>query len=179
MLFPTMELEKIYFFTATILNWRKLLAPDKYKQMIVDSLKHLVDKQKIAVYAFVVMPNHIHLIWEMLEKNGKEMPHASFMKYTAHQFLEDLRAHHPQVLSYFEVEDKKERKHQFWERNSLPIWLYTPSVIHQKLTYIHHNPTTPQWALADDYVDYQYSSAKFYEMGQDDFGFLTHYQTRI
>jgi hypothetical protein len=61
MLFPTMELEKIYFFTATILNWRKLLAPDKYKQMIVDSLKHLVDKQKIAVYAFVVMPNHIHL----------------------------------------------------------------------------------------------------------------------
>jgi hypothetical protein len=115
----------------------------------------------------------------MLEKNGKEMPHVSFMKYTTHQFLEDLRAHHPQVLSYFEVEDKKERKHQFWERNSLPIWLYTPSVIHQKLTYIHHNPTTPQWALADDYVDYQYSSAKFYEMGQDDFGFLTHYQTRI
>jgi hypothetical protein len=36
-----------------------------------------------------------------------------------------------------------------------------------------------QWALVDDYVDYKYSSAKFYEMGQDDFGFLTHYQARI
>jgi REP element-mobilizing transposase RayT len=174
-----MELGQVYFYTASILNWQKLLAPDKYKQVIVDSLKHLVEKQKIVVYGFVIMPNHIHLIWEMLAKNGNEMPHASLMKYTSHQFLKDLRENHPKVLPYFEVQDKKERKHHFWQRNSLPILLYSPDVFEQKLDYIHHNPIAKKWNLVDDYASYTYSSAKFYAEGQDDFGFLTHYKERI
>ena len=80
-----MELDKLYFYTATITNWRKLLEPDKYKNIIIDSLGYLVKAQKIKVYGFVIMPNHIHILWEFLELNGKEMPHASFMKYTSHR----------------------------------------------------------------------------------------------
>ncbi|WP_245574472.1 transposase [Hugenholtzia roseola] len=179
MLFPSMELGQVYFYTATILKWQPLLAQDKYKEIIIESLNYLSKKQKIAVYAFVLMPNHIHLIWEMLAKNGKEMPHASFMKYTAHQFLEDLRLHHQKVLPYFEVEGKADRQHQFWERNSLPIVLYSPAVFEQKLQYIHHNPIAKKWALVEDYVDYRYSSAKFYELGIDEFGFLQDYRERI
>ncbi len=44
------------------------------------------------------MPNHLHIIWELLEYNGKEKPHASFMKYTSHTIQADLRLCHPQVL---------------------------------------------------------------------------------
>jgi putative transposase len=29
------------------------------------------------------MPNHIHVIWEMKETNGKEVAHASFNKFTS------------------------------------------------------------------------------------------------
>jgi putative transposase len=174
-----MELGQVYFYTATILKWQNLLIKDTFKQIILDSLKHLAEKQKIVVYAFVIMPNHIHLIWEMLAKNGKESPHASFMKYTAHRFLEDLRLYHPKVLPYFEVEEKKERKHQFWQRNSLPIVLYSPAVFDQKLQYIHRNPVAKKWSLVEDYVDYPYSSARFYELGIDEFGFLRDYRERI
>lgn len=174
MKFKTMELNEVYFYTSTILNWQKLLVLDKYKDIIISSLKYLVEKEKIEVYAFVIMPNHIHLIWKMLAMNGKEMPHASFMKYTAHQFLNDLTIHHPKVLPYFES-SSGEREYQFWERNSLPIHLYTDSVLQQKLQYIHFNPVAKKWNLAEDFVSYKYSSAKFYEEGIDDFGFLKHY----
>jgi putative transposase len=100
MQFAAMEIGYVYFYTAIILNWKKLLEPDECKEIIIDSLKHLVDKKKIRVYGFVIMRsaaqhNHVHFIWELLAKNGKEMPHASLMKYTGHQFLEDLREHHP------------------------------------------------------------------------------------
>lgn len=44
-----MQLGEIYFFTATIMKWRNLLQPDKYKQVILDSLRHLVVNGKIAV----------------------------------------------------------------------------------------------------------------------------------
>ena len=59
------EHEYIGFFTATILEWQKLLKPHKYKQIILDSLKYLVEQKKVKVYAFVIMPNHIHLLWKI------------------------------------------------------------------------------------------------------------------
>ena len=55
------------FFTATILEWKKLLAPDKYKDIIMESLKFLVTNKRIILNGFVIMPNHIHLIWQMCE----------------------------------------------------------------------------------------------------------------
>jgi hypothetical protein len=69
--------------------------------------------------------------------------------------------------------------YQFWKRNSLPIILYTPEVIYQKLDYIHNNPVQGKWMLANSPIEYKYSSAKFYETGIDDFGFLTHIGDRI
>ena len=81
---------EIYFWTATINQWMKLLAPDEYKRIIIDSLNHLSQLKKVDIFAFVIMPNHIHFIWRINEMNGKEMPHASFLKHTAHQFKKML-----------------------------------------------------------------------------------------
>jgi len=134
-----MELNQLYFYTATIINWRPLLKSDTLKLIIMNSLKYLVDAKKIRIYGFVLMPNHIHLIWELLELNGKEKPHASFMKFTSHNFQKVLRENNPKGLELF-LSDKKTRKYQFWQRNSLRVILYTPDIIYQKLDYIHNNP---------------------------------------
>lgn len=105
----------MYFYTATILNWMHLLQSDKFKLIVLNSLIHLIEKEKIKIYGFVIMPNHIHLIWQNIAINGKEMPHASFMKFTGHQFLEELRATDKQLLENFKV-DHYSRNHQFWQR---------------------------------------------------------------
>ena len=51
------------YFTATNLEWKTLLRPDKYKDIVVDSLRFLVEDQRLVLFAFVIMDNHIHLIW--------------------------------------------------------------------------------------------------------------------
>ena len=53
------------FFTATILEWKRLLQPDKYKAIIVESLRFLVTTNRVIVYGFVIMSNHLHLVWQM------------------------------------------------------------------------------------------------------------------
>jgi putative transposase len=141
--------------------------------IIIDSLKNLVDRNKIKVYAYVIMNNHVHLIWELLENNGKEQAHASFMKFTSHEFKKVLIANYPQVLEFFKVESIT-RKYQFWIRDSLPIILYTPEVINQKIDYIHNNPVVCTPSSVNLATDYRFSSANFYENGIDGFGFLTH-----
>ena len=51
----------VIFFTATILEWKKLLKQDKYKEIVISSLRFLVKEERVKVYAFVIMENHIHL----------------------------------------------------------------------------------------------------------------------
>ena len=38
------------FHTATVAEWRPLFEPDKYKDIIVDSLQYLVHHNKIVLY---------------------------------------------------------------------------------------------------------------------------------
>ena len=78
------EIDRIYFFTATIHQWLPLLSSKENKELIINYLKELSARHFIKVYSFVVMPNHVHFIWQQLQKNGKETPQGSFLKYTAH-----------------------------------------------------------------------------------------------
>ena len=162
-------LNKIYFWTATIHKWIPLLENDLNKQIIVDSLKYLSDKELITVYAFVIMPNHIHLVWRQDNLNGKETAKGSLLKYSAHLFLKELKAE--SASKDYEVNEAN-KKHEIWQRDSLGIEIYSREVAKQKLDYIHFNPVTGKWQLAKDDLDYYFSSARFYETGIDEFGFL-------
>jgi hypothetical protein len=44
----------------------------------------------------------------------------------------------------------------------------------QKFDYLHENPCQPHWQLATRAEDYKFSSARFYDTGEDEFGFLCH-----
>jgi putative transposase len=57
-----MEIGKVFFWTATINNWKHLLREDKFKEVAVQSLRTLSERGLIDVFASVIMPNHIHLI---------------------------------------------------------------------------------------------------------------------
>jgi REP element-mobilizing transposase RayT len=173
-----LTLQEVYFWTDTINNWKRLLAPDKYKELIIVQLKELVDKQLIVVYGFVIMPNHLHLLWEMLSKNGKEMPCASFNKATGHIITKDLKANHQEVLKLFKV-NETEREYRIWKRFPKGILMDSKQKFEQKLDYIHNNPLQERWNLAESPEDYYWSSAKFYETGIDDFRILTHYMERF
>ncbi|MBK8381778.1 MAG: transposase [Ignavibacteria bacterium] len=130
-------IKNFFFFTATVLNWKHILKPDKYKDIIIESFKFLVNKNRVRIFAFVIMSNHYHTVWR--------------------------------------INEKKDRKYQFWERNPLSVPLYSQKVVEQKINYIHGNPIKPKWNLAYEPQDYKYSSAGFYYTGKDEFGFLENY----
>ena len=162
----------IAFFTATILKWKKLLQPDKYKDLIVQSLEFLVVKNRIELYGFVIMPNHIHLLWRIIPPFTKEEVQRDFLKYVSQNIKKDLKNNHPAVLERFKV-NLKDRKYQFWQRNPLTVYCYNEKMITQKLEYIHANPIQEKWNLASTPEEYHYSSARFYIENKEDFSFLT------
>lgn len=164
-----------YFYTDTICNFAHLLNDDNLKMIIINSLRFLVYQKLIEVYGYVIMPNHIHLIWNMLKLNGKESPAASFTKFTAHEFRKYFLVNNPIFINEYRSQ-KNDRIFQFWKRDPLAIPLSKESIIVQKLDYIHDNPIKEKWNLCTHPEDYKWSSANFYETGIDQFNILKHFR---
>ncbi|TMI69386.1 MAG: transposase [Bacteroidetes bacterium] len=161
------------FFTATIQQWKYLLKLDKYKDIIIDSLRFLVEDQRIILNAFAIMINHIHLIWQMQPLIHPSHVQRDFLKYTAQQIKADLKKNQPLDLLNFEV-DANDRRYNFWKRTPLSIELRTHKIFMQKLNYTHWNPVKAGICKLPE--EYHYSSASFYHNGIDNWGFLTHYR---
>lgn len=160
-----------HFFTATNLEWKKLLAQDKYKDVIIESMRFLVKDKRVIIYGFVIMDNHIHLIWQLQAGRKREDVQRDFLKYTAQQIKKEMLANDPLQIEEFFV-NAKDRKYQIWERNPLSIEIWSEKVFLEKLKYIHENPVRAGICKWPD--DYKYSSALFYKFGKDNWGFLTH-----
>ena len=160
------------YFTASIRNWMPLLATEKYKNIITDSLHFLVENKRIELNAFVVMHNHIHLIWQPLPGHSLSSIQLSFMKFTAQQIKFALAIDNPALLEQCRV-NKTDREYQIWKRKPLSIELSSEKVFLQKLEYIHYNPVKA--GICSYPEEYHFSSALFYENGIDHFNMLTHY----
>ena len=127
-------------------------------------MRFLVKDKRAKIFSFVIMENHIHLIWQMMPDNDPEAVQRDFLKYIAQRIKADLEKNHSKVLEHFKV-NAKDRKYQFWERNALSTELRTAKVFTQKLNYIHRNPVEAGICKLPE--EYKYSSALFYETGID------------
>jgi REP element-mobilizing transposase RayT len=164
--------EHPHYFTATILKWKMLLFSDKYKDIVIESMRFLVNDKRVLIYGFVIMNNHIHIIWHLQPGKRRDDVQRDFLKYTAQQIKKDMLINYPNELEHFRV-NAKDRKYQFWERNPLSVEIWTERVMIQKLKYIHENPVRAGLCRLPE--KYRYSSAQFYYTGTDHWGFLTHY----
>ena len=160
-----------YFYTDTINKFQHLLSDDALKQEVISSLQYLVQKEIVTVYGYVIMPNHIHLLWYINKQNGKESAAGSLAKFTAHRFKKYLMQ--TNQLSLYKS-DKIDREYQFWKRDPLAVPISSEKILVCKLEYIHDNPV--KWGLCTLPEDYKWSSAKFYNNGVDEFNLLTHYK---
>ena len=91
------------FFTATILEWKHLLANDIMKEIVISSLQFLVNDGRVVIYGFVLMPNHIHLIWQVQDSFQKATVQQSFLKYTAQQMKFELQKTNLTALEHYKV----------------------------------------------------------------------------
>ncbi len=148
-----------------------LLKPDKYKDVIIDSLKFMVKEKRIEVNAFVLMSNHTHLIGQIQGAYERKDVQRDFLKFTSQTIKRDLQKNHLAVLEKFMLVQKTENIK--WERNPLSIDLLTKEMFIQKMEYIHYNPVAAGLCAYPE--EYKYSSAKFYETGVDECSLLTHW----
>ncbi len=161
------------YITATIKDWNHLLKDDEYKMVVINILRNLVLYEKVEVYAFCILSNHIHIIWHLSDKTKGSEIRKYFFENTAKKFKSKLEKENPLFLEKFKS-TQKDRAFHFWKRRPLAIELFTKEVFEQKIDYIHENPVKAN--LVKNTIDYRFSSAKFYENGVDEFKILSNYE---
>lgn len=165
--YKTAEKEKAYFVTFTIIEWVKVLQSDSSKNIIIDSIKYYQQKRGLVLYAYCIMPNHVHLIAKS-EGNG-----------ILSEILRDLKKFTSRIISQkLELEKSIEsekalmifknagakltriKNYKVWKDGNRPMVLYSNKFIWQKLNYIHNNPV--EAGLVENAEDYLFSSARNY-----------------
>jgi len=154
-----------YFITCTIINWLALFGKPEITQIILDSLKYLIDHQRIVLHGFVIMEDHLHLI-----ASGQALSDdiGDFKSFTARSIIDLFKAQKNQFilsqLEFFKKDHKITQQYQLWEEGNHPEFISSREMLNQKLEYLHCNPLRKGYI--DDPAHWRYSSYRIY-MGQE------------
>jgi REP element-mobilizing transposase RayT len=142
-----------------------LFSEANYVQILLNSLIWLQKEKRILLFAFVIMPSHLHLILKPELGTIGDVVH-DFGSYTAHSILRELRHNQrDDLLDFFHRQRRDTRhEHSIWQDIQAKN-IYSLKFLSQKMEYIHNNPVAKDWKLVDDRADYKYSSACFYDKG--------------
>ena len=165
--YKTHDKDKAYFVTFTIVEWLKVLQDDSAKMIIVEAITYYQQHRGFVIYAYCIMPNHVHLI---AQSDGSEILSAvlrDLKKYTSIELTKKLEIENTEqsknVLTIFKNAGeklKRIKKYKVWQDGNHPIVLYSNKFIWQKLEYIHNNPV--KYGLSECAEEYLFSSARNY-----------------
>ena len=148
--------------TSTIVEWIPLFGFPSLTQIVLDSLSFMQEKERLTLYAYVIMENHLHVV-ASAEDLSKEF--GDFKSYTARRIIDTLKENNQsRILQWLEdakLRHKKDRIYQVWQEGSHPEEIISEDMMRQKIEYIHNNPV--KRGYVDEPTDWRYSSARNYE----------------
>ena len=156
----------LYFVTATVMGWRHLFRTHEYINIPLSSLSWLQQQKRMFLFAFVIMPSHLHAILKPESLTIGEVLQ-QFGSFTAHEILKKLRIQNRSVLLNLFQQKKRDPRHghSIWQDIQAKN-IYSIEVLQQKMEYIHQNPIAKDWKLVENRADYPYSTAGYYDYGR-------------
>jgi REP element-mobilizing transposase RayT len=155
------ELYYPYFVTSSVVEGVPLFMHSAIAEIILDALCYLQKENNVLLRAYVIMPNHIHLIAE-----HEQLPDmlARFKSFTARSIIDHLKNHNKlQYLARLKsrkLKHHRDSEYQVWQEGLHPKQLFTLQIATQKVEYIHYNPVKA--GFVDVPNDWRYSSARNY-----------------
>lgn len=151
-----------YFCTITVLDWTPVFIERRYINSLIESLSYCRANKGLQLFAYVVMPNHLHLIAAAPDLHSMMRDYKRFTSRTIHeQLVADGRK---TILECLERGAQRARREHgefsFWEDGFHPQAISSRGVFEQKLRYLHENPVRK--GLVAKPEDWWCSSAGWY-----------------
>ena len=141
----------LQFLTGNVAHRRLIFEQDACSAAFIEVCSRLREDWPFKLIAYVLMPDHVHLI--INPKDGRIQELAGALKSVSARHLIDMAT----GLSFLREKPKADGSiHQVWQESfkALPLW--SDWMIWQKINYIHSNPVKA--ALVESAADYRWSS---------------------
>ena len=154
--------------TFSCFRQQSFLSRDRTRIWFIDSLAVAKNEHKFDIWAYVLMPEHVHLLIYPLEKS-----------YSISEILKDIkqpvtrkavrfvRQQSPKFLARMaDAQSNGTTKYRFWQRGGgYDRNLVSPAIIHSTIDYIHDNPV--RRGLVERAEDWYWSSVRFFHDGSE------------
>jgi REP element-mobilizing transposase RayT len=159
--------DKAYFVTLTVVGWLDVFTRVNHKLKIVESLKCCQENKGLTIFAWVLMPSHLHMVARGDGAYALSEILRDFKKHTSKEIIKQIKeepeSRRGLLLREFENEGKKLKRikyFKFWQDGNHPKEICTNRFLNEKLKYIHLNPVEEMFVAQP--ADYLYSSARNY-----------------
>jgi putative transposase len=159
--------EGLYFVSFATVYWVDVFVRKKYFECITKNLNYCVDNKGMEIYAWCIMPSHIHFVFKSTIQKPEELLR-DFKSFTSKELIKLIEENIQEsrrewLLNSFKkaaAKNSNNTVNQFWQQHNKPIELWSNDVIEQKINYIHNNPVVA--GFVENAYDYLHSSAKDY-----------------
>ena len=155
------EKDQPHFLTCTVVGWLPIFTRPETVEVVLDSWRFLQRENRLTLYGFVILENHLHLIASAPDL-GKEI--GDFKSFTARRIIDYLADRKVdtilQQLRFWKNLHKVDREYQLWHEGSHPQQILSDEMMVQKLDYAHMNPV--KRGFVDRPEHWRYSSARNY-----------------
>ncbi|HRG90785.1 MAG TPA: transposase [Chitinophagales bacterium] len=154
----------VYFVTTAVVEWVDVFTRSYYCDIVVNSLRYCIEKKGLVLHAWVIMPNHIHLVVSRRGNDTLSDIMRDFKKFTSTSIVKAIEevpeSRRNWMLWMFKSAGERNTNNtnfQFWQQDNHPELLYSPAFTKQKIEYLHNNPVVARLVNAPE--NYIYSSA--------------------
>jgi REP-associated tyrosine transposase len=145
------------FLTFSTFRQINLFVDDSMKDAFAQQLDRSVHRHGVLLYAWVLMPNHVHLIVRE-PKAGDLEP---FLKTLKTGFAKRMVGHLREIDSPLLAMIAIQNGHRFWQRGGgYDRNINSDSEFDDKVGYIHMNPVRA--GLVDRPIDWKWGSARWW-----------------
>lgn len=163
--------EGLYFVSFAVVYWIDVFIRHDYFITVTDSLNYCRKNKGMEIYAWCIMPSHVHLVFRANNNNPgvllKEFKTFTSKKLQQAIFENSRESRKEWMLWMMEKAGSKNSNvthRQFWQQHNQPIELWSPEVTDQKIDYIHQNPV--EAGFVSEPHHWKYSSATDYSGGK-------------
>ncbi|MFO0814981.1 MAG: transposase [Gemmatales bacterium] len=147
-----------HFLTFSCFHRLPLLSKDRTRLWMVDAINRARKKHGFHVWAWVLMPEHVHLlIWPQQPASTAEILR-SIKIPVAKRAIAYLKVQAPQYLEKLIVRVAGVSEYRFWQTGSgYDVNVIEPTQVYAVVEYIHNNPVLR--GLVDTATAWKWSSA--------------------
>ncbi len=161
-----------YYLTSVAKDRLPVFQTDKVKQIVCDALNESRKSGAIQIVAYVIMPDHIHLITDSARSISDVLRFTNGI--VAKRIIDYLKDNkfESSLAKLREQEKNRNHKHSLWEHHPNAFRITGEDTMMQKVNYIHQNPVRA--GLVEQALDFRFSSARLWRGNPlDDEPFMT------